>query len=131
MQGTSLRPLWESEAPESRTVFVEAIEDVSEEKAIQTERYKYIVRIGAESVARRGRVYVPSSPTWRGLYDLESDPGETNDLLEGVASPEHARVAAKLDRALREHIAGQRPDSRPETIDPATLERLRELGYVE
>jgi arylsulfatase A-like enzyme len=131
MQGSSLRPLWESEAPESRTVFVEALEDLSEEKAIQTERYKYLVRIGAESVARRGRVYVPPSPTWRGLYDLESDPGETNDLLEGVASPEHTRVAGELDRALREHMAGQRPDSRPETIDPATVERLRQLGYVE
>jgi arylsulfatase A-like enzyme len=131
MQGTSLRPLWEREAPGPRTVFVEALEDVAEEKAIQTDRFKYMVRVGAESVAGRGRAHIPTSPEWRGLYDLENDPGETNDLLEDPPSLEHARVADELDRALREHVANQRPDSRPETIDPATLERLRELGYVE
>jgi arylsulfatase A-like enzyme len=131
MQGTSLRPLWEREAPDPRTVFVEALEHPTEEKAIQTERFKYTVRVGAESVAGRGRAHIPASPEWRGLYDLESDPGETNDLLEGTASPEHVRVAGELDRALREHVAEQRPDSRPKTIDPATLERLRQLGYVE
>jgi arylsulfatase A-like enzyme len=131
MQGMSLRPLWESETPGSRTVFVEALEELREEKAIQTERYKYLVRIGPESVARWGRVHIPLSPMGRELYDLESDPGETSDLLEGGASPEHARVAGELDRALREHMAAQRPDSRPETIAPAMLERLRELGYLE
>jgi arylsulfatase A-like enzyme len=131
MQGMSLRPLWENEAPESRTVFVEALEDLSEKKAIQTERYKYLVGIGAESVARRGRVHVPPSPMWRGLYDLESDPGETTNLLEGTPRPEHEQVAGKLDHELREHLAAQRPDSRPEVIDPATVERLRQLGYVE
>jgi arylsulfatase A-like enzyme len=131
MQGTSLRPLWEADAPESRTVFVEALEDLSEEKAIQVGRYKYTVRIGAESVARRGRVHIPPKPLGRGLYDLENDPGETNDLLDGDADPEHARVAGELDRELRAHLSAQRPDSRPETIDPATLERLRQLGYVE
>jgi len=131
MQGTSLRPLWESETSEPRTVFVEALEDVSEKKAVQAERYKYLVAIGAESVARRGRAHIPASPEWRGLYDLESDPGETSNLLEGPVSPERERAAAGLDRELRDHLAAQRPDSRPEAIDPATVERLRQLGYVE
>ena len=41
------------------------------------------------------------------------------------------RFSAALDRELREHLAAQHPDSRPETLDPATVERLRQLGYVE
>ncbi len=131
MQGLSLRPLWEGSEPEARTVFVEALEEVSEEKAIQTGRHKYLVRIGAESVARRGRVFIPPSPRWRGLYDLESDPGETVNLLEGPAKVDHEERAEELDRMLREHMAAQRPDSREETLDPATVERLRQLGYVE
>jgi arylsulfatase A-like enzyme len=131
MQGTTLRPLWESAAPEPRRVFVEALEDPSEKKAVQDGRYKYMVRIGAESVASRGRAYVPSPPEWRGLYDLVSDPGETTNVLEEPLHPEHERAAARLDRELREHLAAQRPDSRSEALDPATLERLRQLGYVE
>jgi membrane-anchored protein YejM (alkaline phosphatase superfamily) len=131
MQGMSLRPLWESETPEPRTVFVEALEALDEEKAIQTDRYKYQVRIGAQSVARRGRAHVPAAPVWRGLYDLEKDPGETVNLLEGQLDDEQVREADELDRRLREHLAAQHPDSRPVAIDPETVERLRELGYVE
>jgi arylsulfatase A-like enzyme len=131
MQGSSLRSLWETDAPEPRTAFVEALEDLREEKAIQTERYKYTVHIGAESVARRGRQHIPASPQSRCLYDIESDPGETNDLLQGIPDPESERAAEELDRALRGHIGEQRPDSRPASIDPATVERLRQLGYVE
>ena len=44
VQGTPLRPLWESEAAASRTVFVEALEDVNEEKAIRSEER----RVGKE-----------------------------------------------------------------------------------
>lgn len=131
MQGTSLRSLWEDPGSATRTVFVEALEEISEEKAIQIGRYKYLVRIGAESVAQRGRVFIPASPQWRGLYDLESDPEETVNLLEGPTKGEHETRASELDRALRDHMAAQRPDSRPEIIDPATVERLRQLGYVE
>jgi arylsulfatase A-like enzyme len=130
MQGTSLRPLWEEERPAPRTAYIEALESLDEEKAVQTARYKYLVRIGAESVLSRGRAHIPASPQWRGLYDLEADPGETHNLLEGSVRPEDARTAAKLDRELRDHIAAQRPDSRPVPLDRETIERLRALGYV-
>ena len=43
----------------------------------------------------------------------------------------HEEEAGRLDRELREHVAAQGPDSRPEEIDAETLERLRQLGYVE
>ena len=82
-------------------------------------------------MARRGRAFIPASPQWRGLYDLESDPGETVNLLEGPTKAEHEKRVSALDRTLREHMAAQRPDSQTETIDPATVERLRRLGYVE
>jgi arylsulfatase A-like enzyme len=130
MQGTSLRPLWEEERPAPRTAYVEALESLEEEKAVQTARYKYIVRIGAESVLSRGRAYIPASPEWRGLYDLEADPGETRNLLQGAVSAENARTAERLDRELRDHVAEQRPDSRPVSLDRETIERLRALGYV-
>jgi len=131
MQGTSLRPLWERGTPDSRTAFAESLESESEKKAIRADRYKYIVQIGAESVLRRGRLYIPPSPRWQGLFDLESDPGETTNLLEGRVRPEHEKEAARLDHELRAHVAAQGPDSRPEEISPETIERLRQLGYVE
>jgi hypothetical protein len=81
-------------------------------------------------VLSRGRAHIPASPEWRGLYDLVADPGETHNLLEGVVRPEDARTAERLDRELRDHVAEQRPDSRPTPLDPATIERLRALGYV-
>ena len=130
MQGESLRSLWERRGPDSRTAFVEATEAAYEQKAVQTDRHKYLVRIGPESVARFGRSHVPAVPEWRGLYDLKEDPGETVNLLEGRVRPEHERLADEMDRALRAHLAAQRPDSRPARLGPEMIERLRALGYV-
>jgi arylsulfatase A-like enzyme len=130
MQGTSLRPLWETNRPDRRVAFIEALESLHEEKAVETGRHKYLVRIGAESVLRHGRAHVPTSPEWRGLYDLEADPAETRNLLEGAVRPDDARLAEELDRELRSHLAGQRPDSQPAPLDPEMIERLRALGYV-
>ena len=130
MQGVSLRPLWESERPDARAGFVESLESQDEAKAIATGRYKYLLRIGAEAVVREGRAQVPAVPAWRGLYDLEDDPGETTNLLEGRVRAEHERQASALDRELREHVAAQHPDSRPAELDPDMIERLRALGYV-
>lgn len=64
------------------------------------------------------------------LVDLRSDPGETRDV--GAEQPE---VLARMQRALSQHGPGTEshdlePDAR-KAIDPKSLERLRDLGYVE
>ena len=130
MQGVSLRPLWETEDPAPRVAFVESLESLDEEKAIQTHRYKYLLRIDADSVAREGRAHIPTTAQWRGLYDLREDPDERVNLLEGSPPPAAEAQAADLDRALRDHIAAQHPDSQPASLDPEMIERLRALGYV-
>jgi len=130
MQGVSLRPLWETEDATPRVAFVESLESLDEEKAIQTDAYKYLVRIGAESVVREGRAHIPATLAWRGLYDLRRDPGETVNLLAGTPRPADERQAAEMDRALRDHVAAQHPDSQPASLAPEMIERLRALGYV-
>ncbi len=61
------------------------------------------------------------------LYDLESDPGELNNLAE-----RDPRRVAELNRLLddweRRHEPAERP---PEAIelDPSTVEELRALAY--
>ncbi|HVR70909.1 MAG TPA: sulfatase [Vicinamibacteria bacterium] len=131
MQGESVRPLWAARRPASRVAFVEASEAAYEQKAVQSDRHKYLVRIGPESVARFGRTHVPEVPEWRGLYDLVEDSGETVNLLEGRVRPEHERLAERMDGALRRHLAAQRPDSQPKQLGPEMIERLRALGYVQ
>jgi len=130
MQGVSLRPLWEEKRPRARVAFVESLESEAEEKAIQTESYKYLVRIDADSVLANGRAFIPEVPAWRGLYDLRRDPGETVNLLDGSPDPTVALQAAEMDRELRDHVAAQHPDSQPTTLDPEMIDRLRALGYV-
>jgi arylsulfatase A-like enzyme/Flp pilus assembly protein TadD len=57
------------------------------------------------------------------LYDLESDPGE----LDNVADVHPERVA-EMRAALRERASASPP--RPQAIDPEALARLQALGYV-
>lgn len=57
-------------------------------RVIETPRWKYLKR------------FPPSDP--REFYDLESDPGETRNLIE---SPEHAEIIAALDARLTDYFA--------------------------
>ena len=62
------------------------------------------------------------------LFDLEADPGETQDLaFERPAVRD--RLAAEL-RAMTE-AAQRQAAPQPADFPPDTIERLRELGYVE
>jgi arylsulfatase A-like enzyme len=66
------------------------------------------------------------------LYDLESDPGETRNLVE-----ERPQVVEGLKRVLKEwsepwiEAAYRNPGSAREILDEEVLERLRALGYIE
>ncbi len=62
------------------------------------------------------------------LYDLDQDPGELTNLAS--TQPD---VAARLDStmsALIQATTGNLPTGTGGTVDQATLERLRSLGYV-
>jgi arylsulfatase A-like enzyme len=64
------------------------------------------------------------------LYHLEDDPSEQNNLAD-----RYPQRTAIMQEALRQHIAtldfSDGDDSEPEDIDPAVLDRLQALGYVD
>ena len=115
-QGRSLRAAWE--AGESRPVYAQTIGLESQPlAAVWDGPLKYLRRDTPEGVRER-------------LFDLARDPAERNDL--GAARPaELARLRALHDAHARE-AAAIRQDLGPvtEPLDPATLERLKSLGYA-
>ncbi len=63
------------------------------------------------------------------LYDVRADPGETNDL-----AGQHPEVVARLrsgHAGATAPLAGGNHQGADRELDPATLEALRRLGYVE
>jgi arylsulfatase A-like enzyme len=81
---------------------------------VRTPGWKYLVREsdGAEE-----------------LYDLRADPRETRNLA-ATAPPPLADLREACTAALRRARAAAVPAGTGPIDDPATLERLRELGYV-
>ena len=64
------------------------------------------------------------------LFDIQTDPTEQHDQI-GQYPEVAARLGAQLDRLLPSDLDRRRLAVLPrETIDEATLERLRSLGYV-
>ncbi len=84
---------------------------------------------------RQGRTKLIHVPTRGGgvyeLYDLEADPGETENLYR-AGDPRAARLAAALERrraVLLESRSGDRPAG--ERPDQREVRRLRALGYID
>jgi len=93
MSGRSLVPLARGEAPEDwrRHVFIEHLmmhPRIRKFEGVRSERYKY---------AR----YFEANPVLEELYDLDSDPGETTNL---VNHPEHAEALKRMRRLTREDV---------------------------
>jgi tetratricopeptide (TPR) repeat protein len=114
VQGKSLRPLVRGEplglVAHSESWYPRYHYGWSELLSLQDGRFKYI------------RAPRPE------LYDLETDPRETNDLSQ--QDPD--RVAA-LERALSDHLAETENAAAakgPQAVDAETEERLAALGYV-
>ncbi len=67
-----------------------------------------------------------------GLYDVERDPGETEDLaperpLEALRLRQSLLIQSSWNAGLLERRGGDRP---AEDLDPETLEQLEALGYL-
>ncbi len=85
-------------------------------------------------VAGRWKAIWNAEPNTLELYDTEADPGEKRDLAS-----EQPAVAARFQAVAERWLATRPPvegaavsDAEPslDDLDPKTLERLRELGYV-
>jgi arylsulfatase A-like enzyme len=94
----------------------------------RSRRFK-LIRFDPKLIELHGQWPRGVSGEWM-LFDLERDPGETRD-----AGPEAPETLARLRSALEAH--GGRTEPRhvspelKEQLDDRSLERLRELGYVE
>ena len=80
VQGRSLRPLWEGEEGwPPAAALSESLSESEEKKSLRGDRYKLVVHLDAETVARSGRSQLPDDAP-ASLYDLEHDPLDVNGL---------------------------------------------------
>ena len=126
LEGEDLGPLLRGIARENPRgpVFVTAPKE-SRIVGVRDGRFKLIYTPAPVEGARAERPFDP--PGWQ-LFDLAADPGETRDV-----SAEHPAVTDRLKGAILEWMRAHKlesPASSPK-VDPATEERLRQLGYIE
>lgn len=119
--GTSLRP----DAREPRDAAYVEEGHTNRKRAIRTDRFKYVERLPEGGACRYcGYEHAPDEE----LYDLQADPGETDNVVDD--RPEVAeRLAAELSgwvAARGEPTAGQGSVE----ADDAALERLEDMGYI-
>jgi arylsulfatase A-like enzyme len=119
MEGTSLRPLWESDGllDDSLVSISEMPREHWHRVALRTERFKLI-----------WDSHTSDTPE---LYDLQADPGEQKN----VAS-QHPQVVRRFRSLLEAHLervdmSQTAPPLEEPDLDAAVLERLRGLGYIE
>lgn len=116
VQGRNLLPVIDGKGKEeARSLYAESFLprlhfDWSELRGIETERYQFIEAPKPE------------------LYDLEKDPGETENLF----SKKHAvsdELRARLSDFIAQHSASHELAEKT-GLDPALMERLKSLGYA-
>jgi arylsulfatase A-like enzyme len=118
LQGHAL-PLDGSNAPDRQSVFAEEDLEGNVLQAVRTPLWKFIT---ANADNPRG---LPPEQ----LFDLPADPGEQRDVAR-VRAPQTEIMRAERGRAMlsaRAHAGA----SQQGTMDPATVERLKNLGYVQ
>ena len=122
VQGRSLRPLLAGRRLLPAYAFSESVYwGPMEVKALRGERYKYFRGIPKEPAD-------PGRKGWEVVYDLETDPGEIEDVKEARGDVLR-RMRAVVDRILR---GGSTPQERvPGELDPEVEEQLRSLGYID
>jgi hypothetical protein len=114
LHGESLRPLLERGPAASDGLPRIAISNGAPGTAIREGRWK---------ILKRSRAGLPLE-----LYDLEKDPGETQNVADA-----HPIVARYLLETVARLEAGSKPPPPPRerTLTPAKRDELRALGYLE
>lgn len=115
-QGLSLVPLLEGRADELRgSVFSEYLPD--NKAMIRTERWKYVFTTGTSDLAGGYETGLGPSGIDHRLYDLQTDPGETNNL---AGDPQYSGVLKSMQIRMLEHFLHTHPraDALP---DPLSL----------
>ena len=99
-----------------KSVFIQ-VSEMSNSRAIRTQRYKYSVR----DIAPIGYIHSKANVYFEDyLYDLEKDPNELNNLVKDKA---YASVRAELKEMLKEQM--RNADEKVPTILPAVITRRK------
>jgi arylsulfatase A-like enzyme len=121
-EGTDLSPLWSSsgQSAEPRPVFLQRrLYETGEDQGEKIRGEKLGIRLGHWK-------YIEAAEEGSfELFDLDADPGETDNLV--AARPEKAEELAAELRDWWEH---SNRGGTPGTVDPAAAEALEALGYV-
>jgi choline-sulfatase len=109
-----------------RYLVTEGVAKRPQHRAIRNRDYKLLWENGP-----RGDGQTKADPY--SLYDVGKDPQEHRDLrLAENRSPDSDRVFQTMAAALRDAVPPfASPDTEHAPVDPATRERLRQLGYAE
>jgi hypothetical protein len=120
MQGIDLAQLPATRAPSDRAVFAEENHEGNVLRAVRTKRWKWIE-------ANRGN---PRGLAERELFEIEVDPGETENVAEREAgtAAELARQASSFELAAKQHQIGE---AKAAAISKEECEQLKQLGYVQ
>ncbi|HEU4431168.1 MAG TPA: sulfatase-like hydrolase/transferase [Myxococcota bacterium] len=120
MQGIDLARIPAARAPGDQVVFAEENHEGNVLRAVRTKRWKWIE-------ANAGN---PRGLPERELFEVEVDPGETENVAEREAgtAAELARQASSFELAAKEHKVGE---AKAASISKEECEQLKQLGYVQ
>lgn len=135
VEGRSIVKLLGEDDPEFRSVFF--LEHhfpyqgwIPSSEGIRTERWKYIYWTGHNKpYSAYAAPYTATSPTLEELYDLESDPYETRNLINHPEVARQQRALGEYRRKWNGAVHGMAGKS-SKWVDPITRANLREDGLL-
>ncbi len=123
--GTSLLSLMNGEDTKNRIAVLGNTKFGPLRIGIRTGEYKYITVVQPD----KGPVPINPQPPKYQLYDLSVDPGEKNNIV--YENPELTFEMSDLLEKEKENISTKIEPVIKKEIDPAALERLKSLGYIQ
>ena len=126
-EGRDLSPMMRGEAGEKRQLYSHLEKGTGHWRAIFESPYKLMIKYPTKGEIHRAEKAGNEAELKVFLFDLENDPGETNNLV--LEKPEIAvRLAAKLEKEM-----SRKPIAEAETVgsgDKELKEKMRSVGYL-